>query len=203
MTRTIAGVLDWVKTHPKRPDGNTWDGWCEALVADSGGFTNSFDTAALELARVSKLYKPSQVPAGKAPDGWLYHWAYVDGHGHDYGHVAFAVPGGLALMASSFITRTIGDATGTILAADYEKASGHEYLGASPDHGGQYLTGVPHVLPAPALPKPKPVHVTVVRGDTLTSIAAKHGLTLARVELLNPQIHDFDLIHPGDQIRVK
>lgn len=202
MTRTIAAALDWVKAHPRRPDGSSWDGWCEALVADAGGFTNSFDTAALELAKASTLYKPSQVPAGRAPDGWLYHWAYTSS-GVDYGHVAFAVPGGLALMASTFITRRIGAATGTIAAADYTKVSGHEYLGATPDHGGQYLTGVPHVLPHPAAPKPAVQHVTVVKGDTLWGIARRQGLSLSRIELLNPQIKDFDLIHPGDQIRVR
>ena len=37
----------------------------------------------------------------------------------------------------------------------------------------------------------------VVKGDTLTSIAAAHGLTLATIEMLNPQIKDFNVITPG------
>lgn len=49
------------------------------------------------------------------------------------------------------------------------------------------------------------VHVTevkVVAGDTMTSIAAKHGLSLRRLETLNPQIKNPNLIYPGQEIRV-
>ena len=41
---------------------------------------------------------------------------------------------------------------------------------------------------------------TVVRGDTLSGIAAKNGLTLAQVIALNPQIENPNLIYPGQTI---
>lgn len=44
----------------------------------------------------------------------------------------------------------------------------------------------------------------VVRpGDNLTHIAAAHQLSLAQLEHLNPQIPDYNLIRPGEKIRVK
>lgn len=199
MTRSITGVRDWTKANPKRPDGSSWEGWCEAFVTDAGGFTNTFASATLELAHASHLYTPSQVPAGKAPSGWLYHWAFVDSDGNDYGHVAFAYDGGLALMASSYITTHIGDATGFIPAKDYATASGHHYLGASPDHGGQYLLGVPHSLPASA---PAKRYHTVVKGDTLSSIAAADKTTWQKVYALNAKVvgRDPDAIVPGEKL---
>lgn len=58
--------------------------------------------------------------------------------------------------------------------------------------------------PAP-IPSGGPVY-TVKSGDNLSAIAAAHGLSLARIEQLNPQAGhpagNFDLIEPGDQINV-
>lgn len=197
MTRSITAARDWVKAHPKRPNGSSWAGWCEALVTDAGDFTNSFSTASLELAHASHLYTPSQVAVGKAPAGWLYHWAYIGDDGVDYGHVAFALDGGLALMASDYITVALGTGVGTIPAAEYATRSGHHFLGSSPDHGGQYLAGVPRSLSAPA----KRYH-TVVAGDTLSSIAAADHTTWQKVYALNAKIvgRDPDAIVPGEKL---
>lgn len=54
-------------------------------------------------------------------------------------------------------------------------------------------------------PATVPAHVfyTVQSGDNLTRIAAGHGLTLAQLEHLNPQIPNYNLITPGEKIRVK
>lgn len=41
---------------------------------------------------------------------------------------------------------------------------------------------------------------TVRKGDTMTSIAASHHITLAALEKLNHQIKNFDLIYPGQHI---
>lgn len=41
---------------------------------------------------------------------------------------------------------------------------------------------------------------TVQPGDTLSGIAASHGVSLAAVESANPQIRDFDLIYVGDHV---
>jgi hypothetical protein len=39
-------------------------------------------------------------------------------------------------------------------------------------------------------------------GDTLSGIAASHGAKLAAVEAANPQIKNFDLIYPGETIKL-
>jgi GH24 family phage-related lysozyme (muramidase) len=57
-------------------------------------------------------------------------------------------------------------------------------------------------------PKPKPkqtvkVYHTVVKGETLSGIAAKFKTTVAKLDALNPQITNLNLIHPGQKIRVK
>lgn len=44
---------------------------------------------------------------------------------------------------------------------------------------------------------------TVVSGDNLSVIAERHGLSLAQIESLNPQIKNPNLIYPGESVRVK
>ena len=172
MTRDIDGVIAWAEAHPRTPATSSapnrdWDGYCEMLVADAGGYTNSFGTATLDLAAASKVYTAAQLPIADVPEGWLLHWAYVSARGTNYGHVAFATRHG-ALMASSYCTTEIHSNLGFIRAGDYTHVSGHAYLGASPDHGGQYLKGIPHAH------EPSPVARYVVRpGDTLTAIGAR------------------------------
>lgn len=197
MTRTITAVRDWTKSNPHPHQGGSWEGLCEQYVNNAGDFSNAFSTATLDLKAASHLYTPSQVAVGKAPDGWLYHWAYIGSDGVDYGHVAFAYSDGSALMASSYITQALGDGVGLIHAADYERASGHHYLGASPDHGGQYLLGVPHSLATPA----KRYH-TVVKGDTLTTIAEADHTTWQKLYALNLGVvgRDPDAIVPGEKL---
>jgi hypothetical protein len=43
-------------------------------------------------------------------------------------------------------------------------------------------------------------YTRVVSGDTLSGIAARHGLTLAHIESLNRQIHNPNLISIGEQV---
>lgn len=43
---------------------------------------------------------------------------------------------------------------------------------------------------------------TVQGGDSLSGIAAAHGLSLAQIESLNPQISNPNLIHPGDLVNI-
>ena len=181
MTNNWNGVLSYAHNTPTH-DGGSWNGWCEAFVHDAGGFTNGFGTANLDLLASSHVYTPSQVKIGTAPQGWLYHWAYV-AEGVNYGHVAFSDGAGNALMASGFVTNAIHSDLGYIKAADYEVHSGNHYVGCSPDHGGQYLVGVPHSIPAPASKK-----YTVKSGDTLSSIAAAHNTTWQKLYALNVKV---------------
>src|SRR5689334_4012779 len=39
-------------------------------------------------------------------------------------------------------------------------------------------------------------------GDTLSGIAASHGVSLAAVESANPQLHNFDLIYQGQSLQI-
>jgi hypothetical protein len=39
-------------------------------------------------------------------------------------------------------------------------------------------------------------------GDTLSGIAASHGVSLAAVESANPQLHSFDLIYQGQSLQI-
>ncbi len=51
------------------------------------------------------------------------------------------------------------------------------------------------VLAAPAV-------YTVESGDSLWEIAARYEMGLSEIEAANPQIKNFDLIHPGDEITI-
>ena len=42
----------------------------------------------------------------------------------------------------------------------------------------------------------------VKKGDTLSGIAAKHHTTVQKLQNLNPQIKNPNLIYPGDAIRL-
>jgi murein DD-endopeptidase MepM/ murein hydrolase activator NlpD len=59
-------------------------------------------------------------------------------------------------------------------------------------------------IPATA-PKPAPakVYYTVVKGDTMSKIAAKYKTTLATLAKLNPTIKDLNKISIGQKIRVR
>lgn len=65
-------------------------------------------------------------------------------------------------------------------------------------HPGDVIDVPSPVAPSPPESRPR---YTVVSGDSLSVIAARHGLTLAQIEALNPQFSaNFDLIHPGDVV---
>lgn len=194
MTNTVTQAIAWAQAHPKTPHGDDWNGWCEMLVADAGGFTNSFSTATLELAAASRVYTNAQLPIAKVPNGWLFHWAYVGSDGVNYGHVAIQTPHG-ALMASSYVETAIHSHLGYIVPAHYQAKSGHQYLGASPDHGGQYLAGVPHTLPT--------ANTYVVKsGDTLGGIATAHHTTWQVLYALNRSVigSNPNLIKVGERL---
>lgn len=55
---------------------------------------------------------------------------------------------------------------------------------------------------AAAEQKPAPVMVTVVAGDTLSSIAETHNTTWVRIFNANESIANPDIINPGDSLRI-
>ena len=173
MTRTVDEAVEWVRAHPRRTDGDDWNGWCQALVWNAGGFKKTYMTATA-ARKASRLIVPSSLPIEKVPDGWLLHWAFVgkiNGQLQDYGHIAIKV-GAKALMASSYCTQMLGANVGFITAADYDNRSGHAYLGASPDMGGEYLAGISRSVPT-GTTKAK-THV-VTTSENLTTIAKRYG----------------------------
>lgn len=166
MTNTVAQAIAYAENHPTH-NGSNWNGWCEALVHNAGGFTNAFTTA--RLARLaSHVYSPSELPLGKVPDGWLLHWEY-----ENFGHIAIMTPHG-ALMASGF-TDSIHPSLGFIDPAKYGAVSGHKYLGASPDHGGQFMAGIQRTptVPTPSssdgVSKPGRIVATLATGKPNTA----------------------------------
>lgn len=60
---------------------------------------------------------------------------------------------------------------------------------------------------APSLAKPGPTHeqlITIERGDTLSAIAARHGVTVAEIRKWNPKrLGSGDLIRAGETLRLK
>lgn len=65
------------------------------------------------------------------------------------------------------------------------------------------LGGVTTPKPETAPPSKQTKTYTVQRGDTLSGIAVKHGMTLARIKELNPQIKNPNLIYAGQTIYVE
>ncbi len=69
----------------------------------------------------------------------------------------------------------------------------------------------PAPAPRPADPKPAPTpapgggaagNYTVKRGDTMSGIAARHGVSLSALTAANPQIRNPNLIYPGQKINI-
>lgn len=55
----------------------------------------------------------------------------------------------------------------------------------------------------PAEPAPKSEFYTVKSGDNMSHIAQKYSTTLSTLKKLNPKIKNYNLIYPGQKIRVK
>lgn len=179
MTNTWNQVVAWAKANPTN-NGRDWDGRCEAFVHNAGGFTHAFGTAHLAYG-ASQIHSPSSVPISKVPTGWILWWDYVGADHVNYGHVAFAAPNGQALMASGFVTSEIHSNLGYVSRTAYQTQSGHRFLGSSPDHGGEFLAGVPHTINFA-------VTYTVVAGDTLNKIAAHYGITWQNLYAANKSV---------------
>jgi hypothetical protein len=74
-------------------------------------------------------------------------------------------------------------------------------VGASPTQAGASVAPSTEESIAPTpLPTPTPLTYTVVRGDTLTKIAKKFGVTVEQILAANPQIKNPNNINVGDVI---
>jgi LysM repeat protein len=104
-----------------------------------------------------------------------------------------------------------GDSMASIAAAHHLTLAQLEALNPSAGHpAGNFANIWPgdvlRIEATSPAASPPPSFVTVHSGDTLSAIAARHGLTLQKIELLNPNAGhpagNFGNIWPGDQIRV-
>jgi len=57
-------------------------------------------------------------------------------------------------------------------------------------------------LSSSSLPPESGDTYTVQHGDTLGGIAAAHGVSLEALQQANPQIHNPDVIYPGDHVNI-
>ena len=100
-------------------------------------------------------------------------------------------------------TLTIEEAAKKVIAGDFgngdQRRNAIEALGLSYDAVQKRVNELVHS----STPKQAKVYYSVVSGDTLSGIAAKHGLTLAALLKLNPSIKNPNIIYPGQKIRVK
>lgn len=96
------------------------------------------------------------------------------------------------VMAAVFAAVTFGVATPNASAATTTKTTANKTT----------VSVAPAKTDAKVDAKPTPVIVTVVAGDTLSSIAEAHETTWVRIFNANEQIANPDLINPGDQLRI-
>lgn len=100
-------------------------------------------------------------------------------------------------------TLTVEEAAKKVIAGEFGNGSDRkkaiEALGLNYD---AVQKRVNELLSASASKQTK-VYYSVVSGDTLSGIAAKHSLTLAALLKLNPGIKNPNIIYPGQKIRVK
>jgi len=75
------------------------------------------------------------------------------------------------------------------------------FNGATPTAPGS-SGSTPSAPSSPSAPKPAGGNYTVRSGDTLSGIAASHGVSLAALEAANPQIKNPNLIHAGETVHL-
>jgi len=63
--------------------------------------------------------------------------------------------------------------------------------------------GIPGSWIDPAEMRNTKQYYTVKRGDTLSHIAAKNGLTVSQIHALNPQIKNVNIIYANEKVRIK
>lgn len=91
------------------------------------------------------------------------------------------------------------------VATQYVDTGGYDLSWVADSWPGVDSSAKPSSPSAPSKPAPAPSasSYTVVAGDTLSGIAAKHGLTLAQIEVLNRQITNPALIVPGEIVHLE
>lgn len=158
------------------------------------------DTADPFAASIAAWMAAAGTPGMYGQPDVLAHW-----RGHYSSAVAATRPAG--------DPRTNDPGLGLGVPTGNQWQGGHQEDGLDVDRGWYDDSFASSAPPAPPAPLPGPIPpppphldaVTVHAGDTLSGIAAAHGVSLAALEAWNPQLerppHAWGLIFPGDLVR--
>lgn len=119
---------------------------CASLMWRAGNLPES----AAAPSAIEAYYRSTVISKdiGSAPNG-AFHWWDI---GQD-GHVAMAMPGGWAMMASCHVEQSWGDCIGTTSVSTYTQTTGAVYLGWSYDYSGAEIADVHNNNPTNDIPK--------------------------------------------------
>lgn len=174
-----------------------FNGKCQALmyqVAAHFGSVKNVPPSAIAAYRASTI-KGTDLDA--APAGAFVYWDIGV-----FGHVGLSLGDGRVFMGSSHVQRQWGTNAGVTTAAAYEKATGAVPLGWALDNGGNTIALAP---PAKKHEGLAPVIYVVQKGDTLSSIAARHHTTWQAIFARNRHTigDDPDIVRIGMRLRIR
>ncbi len=181
--------------HPRGHKLNEKDAWCAGTVsacAIAVGYTDIIPiecscTKMIELANQKGIWNENDAYVPKVSDLILYDWedngiGDCKGQPNHIGAVESVVNGMITVIEGNY---------------------GGECKRRTLPINGRYIRGYicPKYTDIPV--SDNSVYYTVVKGDNLYRIAKKYNTTVPAIVRLNPQIDNPNLIHIGQQIRVK
>ena len=120
--------------------------------------------------------------------------------GYDYAAVQSIVNQRLGQTQTQFYTVRSGD---TLSGIANKYGTNYQTLASLNGISNPNLIYPGQVLQLPGTSSTEAQYYVVRSGDNLSTIAVNHGLSLADIEQLNPQISNPNLIYPGDKVRIK
>lgn len=166
------------ETLPRRSTAGTRS-TAEALAQASATADVRLDDAALAYETLINAGSAGEVPQSPARQGV-------------WGWLASARDSVTSLMSTLASTRA-GGVLGSLVGASALVAGGGPALAAQVDAPPPAPTG-------PVVGQQRATHYVVVAGDTLSDIAARHGVKLQKLILYNADIRDPNLIFPGQEL---
>lgn len=167
------------KANPNVPGRS---GWCLNYARNVFGVGPKYPWAWSAWNGAKYKHKTRTLPNVAVPLWFSYH-VYQ-------GHVAVYVPG-----KGIYSTTNRGVLAFKSIGALEKYISGCKYVGWTED-----INGVRVVVPTSTSVKQ---YYRVRLGDTVTKICKKFNISIARFKTLNPQIKNYNLIFPGQKVRVK
>lgn len=127
-----SNILAWAKSHQKK-DGQSWAGACQALMWRLCDYYGQHpDPTPINATRAGYMafVKQRGATAATAPIGAFHYWE-LDGMTDGHVGIDLSGKGTEVFMASRHVTKSYGDAIGTISVGDYMRKTGARYLGWS------------------------------------------------------------------------